>query len=53
MRVLITLYEYNNKNDIRKKIESDFVIGGILLFLSKFKKVEILYVGHQIILRKK
>ena len=47
------LYEYSNKNDIRKKIESDFVIGGILLFLSKFKKVEILYVGHQIILRKK
>ena len=47
------LYEYNNKNNIRKKIESDFVIGGILLFLSKFKKVEILYVGHQIIIRKK
>jgi hypothetical protein len=47
------LYEYNNKNKIRKKIESDFVIGGILLFLSKFEKIEILYVGHQIILRKK
>ena len=47
------LYEYNNKKKIRKKIESDFVIGGILLFLSKFEKIEILYVGHQIILRKK
>ena len=50
------LYEYKNKIDIKrkiKKIESDFVIGGVLLFLSKFKNIEILYAGHQLIVKKK
>jgi hypothetical protein len=47
------LYEYKNAKDKKKYIASDFVIGGVLLFLSKFKNFEILYAGHQLILRKK
>ena len=50
------LYEYENRDNIKikkKRIESDFVVGGILLFLSRFKDVDILYAGHQLILRKK
>ena len=47
------LYDYKNNNDKNKYIESDFVIGGILLFLSNFRKTEILYAGHQLIVRKK
>ncbi len=45
------LYEYSSVKS--KGIESDFVIGGVLIFLSKFKNVKILYAGHQLILRKK
>ena len=47
------LYQYKNADDKKKYIESEFVIGGILLFLSKFKHIEILYAGHQLILKKK
>jgi 16S rRNA G527 N7-methylase RsmG len=47
------LYEYQNKKYKIRDIESDFVIGGILLFLSNFKNIEILYAGHQLIVRKK
>ena len=47
------LYEYKNIKDKNRYIESDFVIGGILLFLSNFKSIEILYAGHQLIVRKK
>jgi SAM-dependent methyltransferase len=47
------LYEYRTASNKKKYIESDFVIGGVLLFLSKFKNVEILYAGHQLIVRKK
>ena len=47
------LYEYQNKKYKNRYIESDFVIGGILLFLSNFKNIEILYAGHQLIVKKK
>ena len=47
------LYDYKNNDDKNKYIESDFVIGGILLFLSNFRNTEILYAGHQLIVRKK
>jgi predicted O-methyltransferase YrrM len=47
------LYEYQNDKIKKKFKESDFVIGGVLIFLSKFKNVEILYAGHQLILKKK
>ena len=47
------LYQYQRTDDKKKNKESDFVIGGVLLFLSKFKHIEILYAGHQLILRKK
>lgn len=47
------LYDYKNKNNKNKYIESDCVIGGILLFLSNFRNTEILYAGHQLIVRKK
>ena len=47
------LYEYSSARNKNKLKESDFVIGGVLLFLSKFENFDILYAGHQLILRKK